>query len=68
MEAMNKLQAALDAKRREMYGENWRLYDWHGQLIEPIDKAPSNYRGKMFLDKMARKIVKHMGVTRWKDI
>ncbi len=35
---MDRLEAALNAKREEMHGPNWRDVDWYGT---PIQKARS---------------------------
>ena len=36
MNAMDKLEAACNAKRREWYGEEWQSRGWYGNKIDAL--------------------------------
>lgn len=34
--ALDHFESACNAKRREMYGENWQSLNWYGQPLAPV--------------------------------
>jgi len=61
--ALDKADEAMNKIRREMHGPNWYNLDlWGRPVPERQPSPPSNYRGKRFVEGMARSIARGVSI------